>query len=155
MSAALPPRRVEPGWYWWLIMPRDQKAWSAFTALNKGALFVRKTMRGQNEINEVAVFEVKTPIAWTLDVPPMRAPKGLRTNLEDLISGPPPSPHWTAALEEILGKPMAKAREASTALSVVLWGGAAILLFNLFQTTRARRAAEVAPALDEPEEEAA
>ena len=134
--SALPPLRVDPGWYWWLIMPQDQKDYSAFTAANKGKMFVRKVMRGASETNEVIVFEVKQALAWTLASPPRKAPKGFKTELNDIIKAPQPDPHWTVALTDILGKPMEKVREAGSALSLVLWGGAAIVLLNLFRSTR-------------------
>jgi hypothetical protein len=147
--SALPPLRVDPGWYWWLIMPQDQKDYSAFTAANRGKMFVRKVFRGQSETNEVIVFEVKEPIAWTLATPPAKARKGFKTELDDLIKGPAPDPHWTVALTDILGKPLEKAREAGSALTLVLWGGAAIVLFNLFRATAPARAAATEPATED------
>lgn len=140
--SALPPLRVDPGWYWWLIMPQDRQDYAAFTAANKGKMFVRKVFRGQSETNEVIVFEVKQAIAWTLATPPAKARKGFKTELDDLIKGPPPDPHWTVALTDILGKPLEKAREAGSALSLLLWGGAAIVLFNVFRSTAPAARAE-------------
>lgn len=144
MNAALPPLRVDPGWYWWLVMPQDRQAYAAFAAANKGKVIVRKLMRGQSETNEVIVIEVREPVAWTLATPPKRAPKGIRTELSDLVQGPQPDPHWTVALEEILGAPVRMVREAGSALSLLVWGGAALLLFNLFRNTAPRRSDEPA-----------
>lgn len=156
MSAPVPPLRVDPGWYWWLIMPQDQKAWAEFRAANRApAIVVRKVMRGQNETNEIVVFQVKQPIAWTLPVPPMKAPKGAQTNVSDLISGPPPSPHWTVALQEFMDIPLKPFRavgeatkQTTNALTLLVWGGAAVLLFNLYQGSRVRRAELEASAED-------
>lgn len=139
--SALPPIRVDPGWYWWLQMPQEARELSAFTAANR-SMRVRMVYRGQNETSEIIVFQVLAPIAWTLSTPPVRAPKGARTRLDDIIGSPPPQPHWTVPLQDFLDAPGKKLGEASSALSLVLWGGAAILLFNLYRRTKAPAALE-------------
>jgi hypothetical protein len=135
--SALPPLRVDPGWYWWLQMPQDAREFATFSSAQRGALRVRMVYRGQNETSEILVFQVLQTIAWTLSTPPVRAPKGARTRLDDIISGPAPQPHWTVALQDFADAPGKKIGEASSALSLVLWGGAAILLFNLYRRTKA------------------
>lgn len=133
--SAVPPLRVEAGWYWFLVMPQDVAIYSAFLKANP-AVRPRKVYRSQGETNEIVVFQVLSPVAWTLATPPSPAPKGFRTELADIIAAPPPSPHWTIPLSEFAEAPFKAAKEASSALSLVLWGGAAILLFNLYRSSR-------------------
>lgn len=153
---------LQPGWYWWLVFPQDAKAWSDFTKANsvaaKGPLRVRKVFRGQHEQNEIPVFEVVgTPLAWTFSTPASKAKKKDKTELDDLIGGPNPSPSLIAAVEDIAGKPIALVKQGNDALKLVAIGAGAILLFNLFRNTAPdrERVVYVGPDGEELAEEAA
>lgn len=133
---------LAPGWYWWLVEPRDAKAWGDFVLNNsaaaKGPLRVRMVFRGQNEKTEIPIFEVigGGSLLWTLPTPAMKARKGINTKLSDLIQGPHPSPSLVAAVEDILGKPAAAAKEITSGLKLLAIGAGAILLVNLYRNTR-------------------
>lgn len=136
MNPALPPLVLAPGWYWWIKSPAEDAAYSAFWSANRLIMKPRKILRGQSETNELIVFEVLAPLPWTLPGPPSRAPKGQRTELDDIIKGPAPDPHWTVQLGDLLGKPWQPIRDAGNAVKVLVFGGAAVLLFNLYQNTK-------------------
>jgi hypothetical protein len=147
----LPPVRLEPGWYWYHFIRKDvEKEWDAFKAANQGVLKLRTQFSGDastpiveslpnwvpSPLSQpppaiVVVFELVAPLAWTLPGIPSKAPKKAATTLKDISS--------SSEVKESpsLQKLIADAGGTVTgALSLLLWGGAAVLLFNLFRSTR-------------------
>jgi len=128
----LPPVRLEPGWYWWHYIRSETEAqWAAFHALSLRTLKIRKTFPGDTSRANVVVFEVLEPIAWTLSGIPSKAPKKGRTELKDLAT----APEFKAApdLAALLAEAGEVGSSASTVGKVLLWGGAAVLLLNLWR----------------------
>ncbi len=148
INTALPPVRLEPGWYWYHVertgtgalawLKSDQeKAWDAFAQAHGDVLKIRKQFAGDTAKAVVFVFELVAPIAWTLPGVPSRAPRKAQTNLSDLSSSP------TVKASPDLQQLVIEAGETTvSALQLVLLGGAAVLLFNLFRRTAPEPATE-------------
>lgn len=141
MITALPPVRLEPGWYWYHVerASDQEKAWEVFSRANIETLKVRKSFAGDTARALVFVFELRQPIAWTLPGVPSKAPRKLATELRDLSSSEQvrASPDLAALVAEA-------GSNTSGALTLLVWGGAAVLLFNLFRSTRPREVVEEA-----------
>lgn len=151
INTALPPVRLEPGWYWYHFIRKDvEKLWDAFKAANQATLKLRTTFSGEASTpiveglpnwvpsplpepppSIVVVFELVAPLAWTLPGIPSKAPKKAATTLKDLASSEQvkASPSLQKLIADAGGN-------VGSALSLLVWGGAAILLFNLFRSTR-------------------
>lgn len=144
-------QQLEAGWYWWdFAQAMDGDAWVAFTQANRGVLFTRKTWQGHDRT--AVLFELRQPLRWTLGGLPTKAPRGINTELQDMATAPSPSPGFVVMVEELTGKSFDvfrrtgkaisdTASSTTSALKVLVWGGAAILLFNLFQNTKAEEPA--------------
>lgn len=150
-----PAFTIKAGWYWWECPTPQNAMWQNYTARNRGRVLTRGTW--QTAITTIVLFEVKGAAQWDLPGRPQDAPKKDRTELRDLTLADDPSPGFIALVETTLGAPfeavrdaarLAKqtaeqfakkaadtAKEAGTALRVLVWGGAAILLINLFRRT--------------------
>jgi hypothetical protein len=141
INTALPPVRLDPGWYWYHVertgtgklawlKSDQQKAWEKFAEAHAEVLKIRKQFAGDTSKAIVFVFELTQPIAWTPPGVPSKAPRKAATELKDLSSSATvkASPDLTQLVAEAGGS-------ASSALQLVLWGGAAILLFNFFRRT--------------------
>lgn len=137
-AATAAPFSLPPGWYWFDFADSESAAWTAFTGRYKGKLRTRRTWSAA--ARSVVVFQVTESIPWELGGRPTPAPKGIKTSLRDMASAPDPSPGLSAMLEQLTW-------ESSTLFKVLFWGGAAILLINLFRQT--------SPVDDDEEQEAA
>jgi hypothetical protein len=133
---ALPPIVLQPGWYWHhYVRSRDLASVDAFISLHRGQMKVRKIFSGDTSDAQVIVFEVVGgALTWTLSGKPTKAPKGIRTELKDLADGAVSSPSLKQLLDELGGTGSA----LSTAAKVVIFGGAAVLLWNLYQATNTK-----------------
>ena len=134
---------IKPGWYWFHYGSAEAPDVDRFIRTTP-QMRVRVTFRGHTSAAQVIVFEALAPFRWTLGGYPTVARKKSATRIEDLASGPPPSPGLLQLIEEITGKTYDEVRKsaqgASAAFRVVVYGGAAILLINWFRST--------APAVD-------
>jgi hypothetical protein len=139
---------VARGWYWYDFTAADRPAVDAFFEQNAASAAVRKTFRGQGGASEIIVFEVTGPsLVWPLKGWPVAAPKKLDTSPRDIAKAAAnPSPSLQATLEELVGKPWAAIKQtadnANTALNILIFGGVAVLLWNLYQSTRASDSGE-------------
>lgn len=135
INTALPPVRLDAGWYWYHVerASDQEKAWEVFYRANIETLKVRKQFAGDTSRAIVYVFELRQPIAWTLPGIPSKAPRKLATELRDLSNSEQvkASPDLAALVAEAAGN-------TGSALTLLVWGGAAVLLFNLFRSTRPR-----------------
>jgi len=151
--APVPPVRIEPGWYWYhfLLNGPEQEQWDKFHKDNAAVLKIRSSFGGDAAPNlafgiptpfkgpppsMVVVFELKEPIAWTLNGLPSKAPKKMATTLADLSTSE--KYQEDPSLADLVDSAKNAVGSASTALKVLLFGGAAILLFNLFRSTAPR-----------------
>ena len=136
---------IAPGWFWYLYDLAIEPEVRAFTVKNQALMRVRKTFRGTMTQTEIMVFEVfRGPaLLWTLPGYPEQAPKKFETSPGDIAAKTAnPSPSLRATLEELVGKPYEAikrtADNANTAVNILIFGGAAVLLWNLYQHTRTR-----------------
>lgn len=140
-NTALPPVRLEPGWYWYHVertgtgqlawlKSDQQKAWEKFAEEHAAILKLRKQFAGDTSKAIVYVFELVHPIAWTLSGVPSKAPRKAATELKDLSSSAAvkASPDLQTLVAEAGGT-------VNSSLKLLLWGGAAVLLFNMFRRT--------------------
>lgn len=132
-----------PGWWWLHYDAIEREQVQAFAKQHRVQMLIGKTFTEPKTGGEIIVFQVAVaPLIWTLPRWPTQAPKGLATEPSDIAkSAGTPTPQLRGMLEELLGKPWDKikatADSANDALKVLIWGGAAVLLWNLFQHTRA------------------
>jgi hypothetical protein len=148
INTALPPVRLEPGWYWYhversrstlttWIKSEQQKAWEQFSEDNAAVIKVRKQFAGDTSKAVVYVFELVAPIAWTLPGVPSKAPRKAQTELKDLSSSQ--AVKASPDLQQLVAEAGAT---TGSALKLIVWGGAAVLLFNLFRRTAPEPVAE-------------
>lgn len=134
---------VVPGWYWYHYNLSDHAAVQEFLRAHSGQVRLRKTFRGPANATEILIFEVVGgPLVWSLPDWPTPAPRKLDTGPGDIAKAAPnASPSLRATLEELVGKPFEAIRRtaenANTAVNILIFGGAAVLLYNLYQHTRA------------------
>jgi len=132
-----------PGWWWIDVNSAEAPAFYDLLNKNPAVLQVRKTFRAPAAATEIVIFEVLGgPFVWPLSRWPEQAPKKLATTPEDIAQAQNPSSSLRVAIEELLGKPFDTVRKttdsAVTAVKVLVWGGVGILLWNLWDRTRAR-----------------
>lgn len=131
---------IARGWYWYDFTAADKPAVDAFFGQHFTEARIRKTFKGG--ASEIIVFEVVAPnLVWPLSGWPTMAPKKLDTSPADIAkSAANPSPPLVSTLEELIGKPWAAIKKtadnANTALNILIFGGVAVLLWNLYQSTR-------------------
>jgi hypothetical protein len=132
---------IPRGWYWYDFTAEQKPAVDAFFAERFVDARIRKTFKGG--ASEIVVFEVVGPnLVWKLPGWPTAAPKKLDTSPADIAkTATNPSPPLVSTLEELIGKPWAAIKKtadnANTALNILIFGGVAVLLWNLYQSTRA------------------
>lgn len=137
----LPPVRLEAGWYWYHYLRGDQQAqWDAYAAANRATLKIRKQFPGDTSRAIVVVFELLAPIAWPLSGVPSHAPKKGATELKDLSSSQ--QVKASPDLQTLIAEAGNTAQSATSALQVLIWGGAAVLLYNFFRRTAPAPATE-------------
>lgn len=150
INTALPPVRLDPGWYWYhvertgtgqlaFLKSEQQKAWEKFAEEHAAVIKIRKQFAGDTSKAIVFVFELVAPIAWTLPGIPSKAPRKAATELKDLSSS-----QQVKASPDLQTLVAEAGSSAGSALKLVVWGGAAILLFNFFRRTAPAPAAEEA-----------
>lgn len=131
------------GWYWYHYDQTTAPRVGAFIRTTP-QMRVRVSFRGHTSGNEVIVFEVLAPFRWSLPGYPTVAPKRAKTTIEDIASGPAPAPGVVQLIEEVTGKSFeavkGAAGNASTALNLVLFGGAAIVLWNIWRGSNVQTA---------------
>lgn len=138
MAAVMPPLEVQPGWYWYdYDRLRDRGPYEDFLRANKGSVWQRRVFT--TKVREAVVLQVTRPIHWTIGGKPTPAPRGLLTELSDMAQSPDASPGLLQMLSGAVDGATSAVGKAtsdtSSTLRILLWGGAAILLFNLFRST--------------------
>lgn len=141
-----PRQWMSPGWYWAFLTPAEAgSVWTAFTKQNP-TVRTRKTVGtgGEERVQDLQwmptpkgswiLFEVTGPgpVIWTLSGFPTKALKGGATEYQDVVSfadTPPDTADSLSKFLEGIGK------QLGTAGQVLLWGGVAVLLYQLFQKT--------------------
>lgn len=156
-NTALPPVRLEPGFYWYHFIRKDtEKQWDAFKVANAGVLKLRSSFSGEASSpyfegapnwvpsplpepppSMVVVFELVGPLAWSLPGIPSKAPKKAATTLKDIASSE--AVKQSPSLQKLVGDAVG---HTGSALALLVWGGAAVLLFNLYRSTRPEIARE-------------
>jgi hypothetical protein len=132
----LPPVVLQPGWYWWHFIRSEQlEAWEAFAVANRATLKLRKSFPGDTTPASVVVFEVVQPMAWTLSGIPSKAPRKGKTDLSDLADSE--QVKSSPSLQQLVDEMGGAVNTIGNVGKVLLWGGAAILLFNLWRWTDA------------------
>lgn len=141
INTNLPPVRLDAGWYWYhvertgtgklaFLKSDQQKAWEKFSEEHAETLKIRKQFAGDTSKAIVFVFELVAPIAWTLPGVPSKAPRKLATELKDLSSSA-----TVKASPDLMQLVAESGGTVNSSLKLILWGGAAVLLFNLFRRT--------------------
>lgn len=121
-------RLVKPGWYGFDIDSADLAAWEAFRRANASVLRQRKSWdRSSSELSIAFLLEVTGPLDWTYPGGlPMPAPKGAKTELQDLTGEPDVSPSLPNQVEEWGSAVASAAGGASRLITIGL--GALVLL---------------------------
>mgnify|MGYP001612866490 CR=1 FL=1 len=123
-----------PGWYWSFLDPgwEDSAGWSAFSKQNP-TVKTTKTV-GTTTKGSWVLFQVlgPQPVIWTLPGFPSKAIKGAATEYSDIVDQSQIDPSVESSLSDFLGNIGA---QLGTAGKVILWGGVAIVLWQLFQKT--------------------
>lgn len=122
-----------PGWYWaFLSASEASSVWSAFGRANP-SVRTTKTV-GTTSKGSWVLFEVKgpQPVIWTLPGYPTKAFKGAATEYADIIDQSQNEPSTENSLSDFLS---GIGKQLGTAGQVILWGGVAIVLWQLFQKT--------------------
>jgi hypothetical protein len=134
-ASNLPPVLLNPGWYsWHFIRSESEKQWETFHAANMATLKLRKSFSGDTSRAMVVVFEIVRPLQWPLPGIPSPAPKKGRTTLKDLSTAPEyNTPDLVELFAELAGSAKQVAGSLGGAGTLLLWGGAAVLLFQLFR----------------------
>ena len=128
---------IFPGWYWYDYPVELEPQVAEFFRENAAAAAVRAGYTGSTI--RVAIFEVTQNIRWTLYGLPTKAPKGVKTTLDDIRGGGgPPSKNIAQLLEELGETAKRTAGDANSALKLLLWGAVAVVLVNLFRATDTR-----------------
>lgn len=135
-TETIDPRKwLTPGWYWADLRAQDQAAWTAFTKGNP-AVSVAKTS-GRGDGFTWVLFQVtgSSPVVYSPPGLAYKALKGASTNVQDIIPD-------AGSLEQAAGAQSAGddfqafwkrlMAELGTAGQVVLWGGAALLLWKIW-----------------------
>lgn len=147
MAAVMSPIQVAPGWYWYDYDRRaDGTAYEELLRVNKGGVWQRKVWT--TAVRAAVLLQVTRAIAWNIGGKPTPAPKGLRTQLADMADGPDPTPGVVEMNAQLLNRGAAAVSETGSTFRILLWGGAAILLLNLFRSTAP--VARVVVVADEP-----
>jgi hypothetical protein len=143
------PLQLEPGWYAydWANSTEMTAKLRAMQVKYQGRWHIQRTWDSAKAKHSVMVFQVKQTIWWEMPGAPIVAPKGSATQLKDLPKiFPEPSTGFIAMIEDITGsaydffRDFGKAAkdvgdQTKTAVTVLIWGGAAVLLLNLFRYT--------------------
>ncbi len=130
----LDPRQwLVPGWYWAFLDPSEAGAvWTAFSKQNP-SIQTTKTV-GTTEKGSWVLFQNKgpQPVIWTLPGFPTKALKGASTEYGDIIDQSQNEPATENQLSDFLAS---LGKQLGTAGQVLLWGGVAIVLWQVFQHT--------------------
>lgn len=122
------------GWYWAFLDPgwESSTGWTEFSKKNPGVK-TTKTV-GSLEKGSWVLFNVPgpQPVIWTLPGFPTKAFKGAATEYSDVIDQSQNEPSTASQLEEFLGS---IGKQLGSAGQVLLWGGVAVLLWQLYQHT--------------------
>jgi hypothetical protein len=131
-APTVPEPLLRPGWWWWDFGAESLAAFAAFQLANRGAF--RTVTTWQTDTHAIVLMQMHAPLRWSLGGKPMKAPRGAKTTLADMVRMPAPSPGFVVAVEEITGQSYDRLRR-SAAISgpgLIFWGGAlAVLAWNL------------------------
>ncbi|MET0410232.1 MAG: hypothetical protein ABW217_03000 [Polyangiaceae bacterium] len=150
MAERRDPSQIRPGWYWYYKGPELVTAYSEFAARHRDVFKPRKTFKDDTGSGaEIVVFEVLSPGLYWNELPGLPAParRGINTNLAEVAQSEQPQPGLVALVEDLTGKAWEEvkagkkavsdtAKSANSALNVLIWGGVAIIAWNLFTATR-------------------
>ena len=138
-SAPIDPRKwLSPGWYWADLREQDLSAWSQFKQQNPSVRQSKSTAKGSNTW---VLFQVvgSSPVIYTPPGLAYRALKGEKTEVQDVFEseqdyldraglGANASDDFMTFWKKLMD-------QLGTAGQVVLWGGVAIVLWQVFQKT--------------------
>jgi len=122
-----------PGWYWAFLSASEASAlWTSFSKANP-TVKTTKTV-GTSEKGSWVLFQNQgpQPVIWTLPGFPSKAIKGAATEYSDIVDQSQNDPSVEASLSDFLAN---IGKQLGTAGQVLLWGGVAILLWQLLQKT--------------------
>lgn len=140
-----------PGWYWAFLDPgwEDSAGWTDFTHKNP-SIHTQKTV-GSLEKGSWVLFQVqgKQPVIWTLPGYPTKALKGAATEVQDVLDQSQNEPATANQLSDFLA---GVGKQLGSAGQVLLWGGVAIVLWQIFQATGGSAARGRGSAREEREE---
>lgn len=123
-----------PGWYWTFLAPgwEDSTGWTEFSRRNP-TVKTTKTV-GTTSKGSWVLFQVlgPQPVIWTLPGFPTKAFKGAATEYSDIVDQSQIEPSTESSLSDFLS---GIGKQLGTAGQVLLWGGVAILLWQLLQKT--------------------
>jgi hypothetical protein len=155
MPEPTPVLQLDRAWYVYdyHVTPEATAQLRAMQIKYKGRWLIRKTWEGDagqydHSRHQAILFQVLQVIWWEMPHPPTLAPKGLQTTLQDVANFPEPSDELVQMIQDITGtvfsvfKQIGKsakdtATNTQSAVTWLIWGGAAVLLFNLFRATKA------------------
>lgn len=138
-TETIDPRKwLAPGWYWADLRQEDLPAWNQFKAGNSSVRQTKSTTKGNFTW---VLFQVtgSYPVIYTPPGLAWPAFKGEKTEVQDVFEsdadyqeraglGGNPSDDFMAFWKKLMG-------QLGTAGQVVLWGGVAIVLWQVFQKT--------------------
>jgi len=155
-----PILQIDPGWYTYdYPVTSDMLAQlRAMQTKYQGRWFTRTSWNGDagkydKSRHEAILIQVVQSIWWELPRWPVPAPKGAATTLQDIANLPEPSDELIQMIQDItgsafeyfkqFGKAAKKAVENTasntiSATTLLIWGGAAVLLYNLYRATNVR-----------------
>lgn len=127
-------REIKPGVYAYdFDSVTERPAWDAWAKTNAATVEVSKTW--QDDKWAAVLFTVKRNTVWNLSGWPMKPKKGIKADLNELMREEDASPSLVELGKKIADGLASAGKSTSNALTLILWGGAAILLINLFRRT--------------------
>ncbi len=138
-TAPIDPRKwLSPGWYWADLREQDLPAWNQFKAGNSSVRQTKSTAKGNFTW---VLFQVagSYPVIYTPPGLAYPAFKGEKTEVQDVFEGDADYQERAglggSASEDFMAFWKNFMGQLGTAGQVVLWGGVAIVLWQVFQKT--------------------
>ena len=143
-TETIDPRKwLSPGWYWADLRERDLPAWNQFKAGNSSVRQTKST--GKGDFTWV-LFQVtgSYPVIYTPPGLAYPAFKGEKTEVQDVFENEQDyldrAGLGGSASDDFMASWKSFTAQLGTAGQVLLWGGVAILLWQVFQKTGGGRA---------------
>jgi hypothetical protein len=128
-------RELKPGTYAYdFDAVTERPGWEAWLHANAATVVLLKTWQDEKWV--AVLFTVSRNTVWPLAGWPMKPKKGIKTDLNELMREEDASPSLVELGKKLADALSSAGKSVSNAATLVLWAGAAILLFNLFRATK-------------------